>query len=82
MTKEQFEKLESLGVVFLPEAGHRAIDSMTKNDGYYWTSTNGQSNTATVFRFDGDTSTKVFKLDAQHNRILASAVRLVKEVKK
>ncbi|MDE6794084.1 MAG: fimbrillin family protein [Muribaculaceae bacterium] len=80
ITKEHFEALEKLGVVFLPEAGHRATDSLTKTDGYYWTSTNGQANTSTVFRFDGDSTPKVFKLDSQSSRTFGSAVRLVKEV--
>lgn len=80
ITKEHFEALEKLGVVFLPEAGHRGPDSYTKTDGYYWTSTNGQANTSTVFRFDGDSSPKVFKLDSQSSRTFGSAVRLVKEV--
>lgn len=80
MTVEQFKTLEKYGVVFLPEAGHRAADSLTKTDGYYWTSTNGQSNTAVIFKFDGDILPKVFKLDSQSNRSFGCAVRLVKEV--
>lgn len=80
ITKEHFEKLEKLGVVFLPEAGHRAPDSYTKTDAYYWTSTNGQANTAIIFKFDGDSSPKVFKLDSQSSRTFGSAIRLVKEV--
>lgn len=84
MTSEQFKNLEAAGkVVFLPEAGHTAVtvNSYTKNDGYYWTATAGQAYTSTIFRFDGDSSPKVFKLDSQSSRIFGCAVRLVKEVK-
>ena len=79
MTSAQFDELEKLGVVFLPEAGHRATDSYTKTDGYYWTSTAGQQYASTFFRFDGDSSPRVFKLEGL-NRSLGGSVRLVKEV--
>lgn len=79
MTAAQFDELEKLGVVFLPEAGHRAPDSYTKTDAYYWTSTAGQQYVSTFFRFDGDSSPKVFKLEGI-NRSLGGSVRLVKEV--
>ena len=82
MTQAEFEALEQTGeIVFLPEAGHKGPESVTKTDGYYWTATGGQATTAVMFRFDGDSSPKVFKLDAQIGRSLGGAVRLVKEVK-
>lgn len=83
LTQAQFKELEKAGaVVFLPEAGHTAVStSYTRTDGYYWTATAGQAYTATIFRFDGNSSPKVFKLDSQSSRIFGCAVRLVKEVK-
>lgn len=84
LTSEQFKALEAAGkVVFLPEAGHTAVtvNSYTKTDGYYWTATAGQAYTSTIFRFDGNSSPKVFKLDPQSGRMFGCAVRLVKEVK-
>ncbi len=84
MTAEQFKTLEAAGkAVFLPEAGHTSVtvNSYTKTDGYYWTATAGQAYTSTIFRFDGDSSPKVFKLDSQSSRIFGCSVRLVKEVK-
>ncbi|WP_297070805.1 hypothetical protein [uncultured Duncaniella sp.] len=84
LTSEQFKALEAAGkVVFLPEAGHTAVttNSYTKTDGYYWTATAGQAYTSTIFRFDGNVTPKVFKLDTQSSRIFGCAVRLVKEVK-
>lgn len=80
MTVAQFKELEKLGVVFLPEAGHKATDSYTKTDAFYWTSSAGQQYTSIIFKFDGDSSPHVFKLDGQSNRSLGCAVRLVKEV--
>lgn len=79
MTGAQFDALEKLGVVFLPEAGHRAPDAYTKTDAYYWTSTTGQQYVSTFFRFDGNSSPSVFKLDPI-NRSMGGSVRLVKEV--
>ena len=84
LTSEQFKALEAAGkVVFLPEAGHTAVttNSYTKTDGYYWTATAGQAYTSTIFRFDGNETPKVFKLDTQSSRMFGCAVRLVKEVK-
>ena len=86
MTKEQFVELEKLGVVFLPEAGRRAIASYTKYDGCYWTATAGQEFTATAFCFFGGVGNayndvkRIFKLDSSINRILGYSIRLVKEV--
>lgn len=80
MTVEQFKQLEALGVVFLPQAGYRAEDSLTTTSGYYWTATAGQDRTSTIFRFDGTTTPKQFKLDSQIGRVLGCSVRLVKEV--
>lgn len=84
LTSAQFKALEAAGkVVFLPEAGHTAVttNSYTKTDGYYWTATAGQAYTSTIFRFDGNVTPKIFKLDTQSSRIFGCAVRLVKEVK-
>ncbi|MDE5841179.1 MAG: hypothetical protein K2H49_09685 [Muribaculaceae bacterium] len=66
-------------MVFLPEAGHKATDSYTKTEGYYWTSTAGQQYVSTFFRFDGNSSPHVFNLEGI-NRSVGSSVRLVKEV--
>lgn len=79
MTGDQFDALEKLGVVFLPEAGHRAPDSYKKDDAYYWTSKANQNNTSAPFRFDGDSSPSHFTLEGM-NRSLGCSVRLVKEV--
>ncbi|MBD5203994.1 MAG: hypothetical protein HDS82_03855 [Bacteroidales bacterium] len=82
MSVAQFEKLEEAGlIVFLPQAGHKAMDSMTKTDGCYWTSTAGQSYNSTYLRFDGRTSAspKIYQIIGV-NRSLGCAVRLVKEV--
>ena len=83
MNLEQFKALEAADkIVFLPEAGHTSVTlSYTKTDGYYWTATAGQAYTSTIFRFDGDSTPKVFKLDSQSSRIFGCSVRLVKEVK-
>ena len=80
MTVEQFKQLEAMGVVFLPQAGYRAEESLATKSGYYWTATAGQDRTSTIFRFDGNLSTKEFKLDSQIARSLGCSVRLVKEV--
>lgn len=80
-TTAQFKTLEATGnIVFLPTAGHRAIDTTTKTDGYYWTATAGQSWTSTIFIFDGVSSTKSFWLSSSKSRMLGCSVRLVKEV--
>lgn len=80
MTKAQFDELDKRNqFVFLPEAGHRASYSLTTTEGYYWTSTNGQSYTARYFRFYGGTSNKHFVID-RVSRMYGCSVRLVKEV--
>ncbi len=95
LTVEQFQNLEKLGVVFLPEAGRRAVTSLTYTEGAYWTSTpdltGGGTKTATAFRFKGHTSepssrpssttvASIFELKNTYQRTQSSAVRLVKEV--
>lgn len=80
ITSSQFDELEKKGIVFLPEVGRRGSHSLTTKEGAYWTSTNLQNTNAINFRFDGDSSPSIFKLDTHNARIQGCSVRLVKEV--
>lgn len=80
LTTSQFKALESTGnIVFLPAAGHRAQESTTKTDGYYWTATAGQAWTSTIFIFDAGKE-KYFWLSSSKTRMFGCSVRLVKEI--
>ena len=78
-TTDLFAQLESLGVVFLPSAGYRAVSNVSEVGYYsgYWSATSVSSTYASYLYAS---STYAYAFDSRY-RYIGQSVRLVQDVK-